>query len=209
MTNETQNDSENNRGKTKEGNQNITGNQTTPWNLNEEYDCGSKSWGEIKRDRYQFTTQSIFPACSSARTTIYAREAEDEQHFTVLFKLQHGRQHPAEKLPNGYSEGWDGQKVRQENVYKYDRADTILSQAGVKGLDRKFALQKVMGENLQGFSRYYEGGDGAALGFAALYKYDDREISKNSYLVDFAEKELGIDGEMLMDYVWRKYGGDE
>jgi len=61
---------------------------------------------------------------------------------------------------------------------------------------------------LTGFSRYYEGIDGAALGFATLYKYDDVEMAKNSYLVDVAEEMLGVDGEKLVEYVWRKYGGD-
>jgi hypothetical protein len=66
----------------------------------------------------------------------------------------------------------------------------------------------VMQEDLQGFSRYYEGIDGAALGFATLYKYDDVEMAKDSYLVDEAEEMLDVDGEKLVDYVWRKYGDD-
>jgi hypothetical protein len=65
-----------------------------------------------------------------------------------------------------------------------------------------------MEEDLQGFSRYYEGIDGAALGFATLYKYDDVEMAKDSYLVGEAEEMLGVDGEKLVDYVWRKYGDD-
>ena len=83
-----------------------------------------------------------------------------------------------------------------------------LSQAGVNGPVKEWAVQKVMEEDLQGFSRYYEGIDGAALGFATLYKYDDVEMAKDSYLVDGAEEMLGIDGEQLVDYVWRKYGDD-
>ena len=69
-------------------------------------------------------------------------------------------------------------------------------------------MQKVMRENLNGFSRYYEGIDGAALGFATLYKYDDVEMAKESYIVDEAEEMFGVDGEKLVDYVWRKYGDD-
>jgi len=65
-----------------------------------------------------------------------------------------------------------------------------------------------MQESLQGFSRYYEGIDGAALGFATLCKYDDVEMATDSYLVDEAEEMLDVDGEKLVEYVWREYGGD-
>jgi len=61
----------------------------------------------------------------------------------------------------------------------------------------------------QWFSRFYEGIDGAAVGFATLYKYQDVEEAKNSYLVDEAEEMLNIDGEKLVEYVWRKYGDDQ
>jgi len=50
--------------------------------------------------------------------------------------------------------------------------------------------------------------DGAALGFATLYKYDDVETAKNSYLVDKAEEMFGIAGEKLVEYVWREYEDD-
>jgi len=63
-----------------------------------------------------------------------------------------------------------------------------------------------MQENLQGFSRYYEGLDGAVLGFATLYKCDDVKEAKNSHLVDVAEEMLDVDGEKLVDYVWQNYG---
>lgn len=63
-------------------------------------------------------------------------------------------------------------------------------------------------ESLQGFSRYYEGIDGAALGFATFCKYDDVEMATGSYLVDEAEEMLDVDGEKLVKYVWREYGGD-
>jgi len=65
-----------------------------------------------------------------------------------------------------------------------------------------------MQEDLQGFSRYYEGLDGAVLGFATLCKYDDVAMAKDSYLVNEAEEMLDVDGEKLVDYVWRKYGND-
>lgn len=181
-----------------------------PLALEERLDTGSKSWGDVQKDKYQYDHQPSFPPCSTARTTLYAREADAdvEERYEVFFRLQHGRQHPFERQSNGYSEGWDGQKVRQEEVWKSCRAGIILSEAGVNGPVKSWAVQMVMREDLRGFSRYYEGIDGAAVGFATLYKYDNVEMAKNSYLVDEAEKMLGVDGEKLVEYVWRKYGDD-
>lgn len=181
-----------------------------PLALEERLDTGSKSWEEVQKDKYQYEHQPSFPPCSTARTTLYAREADDdmEERYDLFFRLQHGRQHPFERRSNGYSEGWDGQKVRQEDVWKFCRAHIILSRAGVNHPFDEWAVQMVMQEDLQGFSRYYEGIDGAALGFATLYKYDDVAMAKDSYLVDEAEEMLGVDGEKLVDYVWREYGDD-
>ncbi|ELZ30578.1 hypothetical protein C475_00510 [Halosimplex carlsbadense 2-9-1] len=181
-----------------------------PLALEERLDTGSKSWGDVQKDKHQYDHQPSFPPCSTARTTLYARDADGdmEERYEVFFRLQHGRQHPYERRSNGYSEGWDGQKVRQEDVWKFCRAHIILSRADVNGPVKEWAVQKVMAEDLQGFSRYYEGIDGASIGFATLYKYDDVEMANDSYLVEEAEKMLGIDGEKLMDYVWRKYGSD-
>jgi len=169
---------------------------------------GAKSWGDARRDKWYLHHRPSFPPCTSARTTLHAQDADDEDHFDVLFCLHHGRQHPAERRPNGYSEGWDGQKVRQEAVADFCRAHAILSQAGVIDPSKKWAVQKAMQEDLQGFSRYYEGLDGAVLGFATLYKYDDVAMAKDSYLVDEAEEMLGVDGEKLVEYIWRKHGDD-
>jgi hypothetical protein len=65
-----------------------------------------------------------------------------------------------------------------------------------------------MQENLNGFSRYYNGLDGAVLGFASLYEYDGETEAKESRLIEKGEDVVGVDGEMLVAYVWRKYGGD-
>ena len=79
---------------------------------------------------------------------------------------------------------------------------------------KRQSRRQVMREDLQGFSRYYAGLDGAAIGFATLYKYDDVEEAKTSHLVDWAEEMLErdgekLDGEKLVEYVWRKYGEDQ
>jgi len=181
-----------------------------PLALEERLDTGSKSWDDVEKDKGYLHHRPSFPPCTSARTTLHSRDADDDrrERYEVFFLLQHGRQHPAERRANGYSEGWDGQKVRPENVWKFYRAHIILSRAGVDGPIKEWVVDMVMQEDLQGFSRYYEGIDGAALGFATLYKYDDVAMAKDSYLVDEAEEMLGVDGEKLVDYVWREYGGD-
>jgi len=62
--------------------------------------------------------------------------------------------------------------------------------------------------NLTGFSRYYQGIDGAIVGFAALYQYDTMQEAMDSYLIDRAEEMFDFGVEALIEYVWRKYGGD-
>jgi len=168
--------------------------------LEERLDTGSKSWGDVQKDKHQYDLQASFPSCSKAHTTFYAQDAWDTKRYDRFFDLHHGRGHTYE--------GWDGQRVRQEHVFTHRRASAILSQVEIESFVKEQARSRVVREPLQGFSRFYEGIDGAAIGFATLYKYDDVEEAKNSYLVDKAEKMLGVDGEKLVDYVWREYGGD-
>ena len=70
-----------------------------PLALEERLDTGSKSWGDVQKDKHQYSTQSAFPACTSARTSFYAREARNPRLFNRLFPLQHGGGHTYE--------GWD------------------------------------------------------------------------------------------------------
>ena len=127
----------------------------------------------------------------------------------MLFLVQHGRQHPAERRPNGYSEGWDGQKVRQEDVGTYCLATVVLSQAGVTGHWLRRIARRVVRENLNGFSRHYDGAIGAALGFAMLELHDDVAEAKESRLATVASEKYKLDGEKLAEYVFRKYRGEK
>lgn len=161
-------------------------------------DTGSKSWDDWKKDQSQYDFQLNFPATSQARTTFYAREANNERKFDRFWSLQHGRGHTFE--------GWNGQRVRPENEFTYRRARVILSQAGVPESIRARVANRVVTEDLTGFSRYYKGVDGAAIGFASLYEYETKEAAETSYLVAKAEDLLDIDGVKLVSYVWRKYG---
>lgn len=175
--------------------------------LRERLDTGSKSWGDVQKDKHQYDHQSSFPSCSTARTTFYAREAdgEKEEKYDKLFLLHHGRQHPAERRPNGFDEEWEGQKVRQEDVWKFRRASLLISRVGITDPIKRWAVQRLMRENLKWFNASHQGIDGAAIGFAALYKYDEAEKAKESDLVDRAEDILGLDGEKLVKDVWNKY----
>jgi len=176
----------------------------------------SKYWEHKEKDRDQDEPSvSDFPACSKARTTFHARDVDDwesEQKFDRFWCLQHGRQHRAERRSNGYSEGWDGQKVRQETVADYLYGTTILVRAGVPQLVRKQAVERALKTNLNGFNRYYGGFEGATFGFAFLYNYDTPEQAKKSYLVDEADKWIDANSERftverLIDFVWNKHGG--
>ena len=168
----------------------------------------STEW-EIKKDKRNQHYRPSYPACTSARTTFRSNKAENKEKYDVLFLIQHGRQHPAERRPNGYSEGWDGQKVRQEDVGTYCLAAVVLSQADVKGYWLRRIAKRVVRENLNGFSRHYDGTIGAAFGFAMLELRDDVAEAKDSYLAEVASEQYDLDSEKLAEYVFRKYGGDE
>lgn len=174
-----------------------------PLALEEGVTCGSKSWGELQRDKNPYGHNPSFPETSPARTTFYAEDAPDDSpmRWNQFWRLQHGRGHTYEN--------WDGQRIRTEDRFNHQRACVILSRAHVKGIHRDEALRRVMAENLNGFSRHYDGVWGAALGFAALSRFSNRENAKSSHIVDMADEVIGINGEALIDYVWRTYEGGQ
>lgn len=171
--------------------------------------AGSKDWEDVQKDKWRQNHRPSYPACTSARTTFWAGDVENEEKFNRFHRLHHGRQHPAERRPNGYSEGWDGQKVRQENVEAYCRARVVLSQAGITGYWLRRIANRVVRENLNGFSRHYRGAIGAALGFAMLEMYDDVTEAKDSKLSEVASEKYDLNNKKLAEYVFRKYGGED
>ena len=180
--------------------------------LEESLASGSKDWAHIQRDKWYLHHRPSFPPCGSTRTTFRSWDTEDKEKFSKFnkfHKIHHGRQIPAERHPNGYSEGWDGQKVRQEDVGAYCLATVVLSQAGVTGYWLRRVAKRVVRENLNGFSRYYRGAIGAALGFAMLELHDDVTEAKESRIATVASEKYDLDGEKLAEYVFRKYGGEE
>jgi hypothetical protein len=94
----------------------------------------------------------------------------------------------------------------------YGRARAILQSCAVPKWAGKIAAKQTVNRNLNGFSRHYQGVDGACIGFALLLLYDAPADAKESYIVDFASSEIpDLDEEDLkglVDYVFRKYGGE-
>lgn len=171
-----------------------------PLSLEEEEDLGTKLWEHIQKDKYVYDYQPKFPGDSDARTSFHARGAqESEKLYERLWKYQHGRGHTFE--------GWEN-RSRQEDRDDFHRANAILSQLEVSDHVRDAARERVMRENLNGFSRYYQGLDGACVGFALLYRYDTVDQAKESHILERACKVINVDEEKLVEYVWRKYGGD-
>ena len=182
-----------------------------PINSHERFGTCPRGWTNAQIDKHVLSHNPSFPSATTAQTSFHAMDAPPqlEARYDRLFLLQHGRQHPYERVANGYSEGWEGQKVRIEHAYNITRARTILSHVGIHGPIAEWVAHQISTHDLQGFSRYYEGVDGAAIGFATLAKYDDVDMAKESYLASEVETYLGIDGEKLIEYVWRKYGGNQ
>ena len=164
--------------------------------LNDAFSAG-KSWAGAERPSAVHTR-------SDARTTFPAEYASNERQYNRLWKLQHGRGHTYE--------GWD-ERVRIEDCDKYDWACIVLSRAKVTEFVRTNALRRVMTEPLQGFSRYYAGTYGAALGFASLYQFDTPSDAKESAIADLTSEILekqGAEGtaDRLIDHVWDNYESD-
>lgn len=152
-------------------------------------------------------SQSRLAAVCPARTTFYAKEATKNDNnrgvdFDVLWKLNTGRGHTYESKSPGKT------TTRDDATWK--RCDAILQSCHVPDLERKRALSDTLGRNLNGFSRYYEGADGACVGFALLACHQKPEKAKLSTIAELASEVvpgLSQDDVMsLIDYVFRKYG---
>lgn len=176
-------------------------------------DAGSKQREALVRDKVAYSEDEPgFPTPSPAETTFYSDDVtvspllgkrwDSRSHkFARLWKLQHGRGHTFED--------WDGShRIRPDNRAQHHRARIVLARAEVTGPYRDAAMQKVMTENINGFNRYYRGVIGAALGFAALYRYETLDKATDSRLAEIAEETFDVEADRLFEYVWRKYGGD-
>jgi hypothetical protein len=179
----------------------------------EDLDAGSKQRTDFYRDKQAYTEdESGFPTPTHAETTFYEKDVNEESllgkrwdsqshKFNQLWRLQHGRGHT-------YEDWGDSHRIRSDDEAQYRRARLVLARADVADQYRDAALQKVMTENLNGFNRYYRGVIGAALGFAALDRYETVGEATDGYLADVAEEQFDVDAEALFEYVWSKYRGD-
>lgn len=174
---------------------------------------GSKQPEAFVRDKGAYTEDEPgFPTPSPAETTFYdddvngasllGKRWDSRSHkFDRLWKLQHGRGHTFEE--------WDdSHRIRSGDRAQYRRARIVLARADVGGQFRDAAIQRVMTENISGFNRYYRGVIGAALGFAALYRYETLDEATDSRLAEIAEEIFNVEADRLFEYVWQKYGGD-
>ena len=164
------------------------------------YNIKSNASIDTGRGPEQYSLDLNCPATSNARTTFFAKDVDSnskQQKFRRFWRLQHGRGHTYEDWNN---------RIRQEDVFTYRRSRAIVSQLDVSRTIYETVATWVLTENLNGFSRHYAGLDGATIGFAALLEYDTKEDALSSHLVDRSGEMLGIDGEKLIEYVWREYG---
>jgi hypothetical protein len=146
---------------------------------------------------------------STARTTFYVRDIDPikrrrRQQFDRLWKLQTGRGHTYEKDSSAKT------FARNDAVWK--RCDAILQSCEVPSWAKNWALKKVLNRNLNGFSRHYAGADGACVGFALRALCDTPTDAKETWIADAASEVVpSLDEDeiaSLIDFVFRKYGGD-
>lgn len=175
-----------------------------PLAITESLSTGSKQEANFHRDKYQFDYNGSFGSCSNSATTFHTKDIksfEKRAKFRALFLLNDGRAHP-DNGKNGYWEEFE-HRTRQSTEFKHNRADALLSQADAPKWVRHKIRDLVARENLNGFSRYYDGVDGAALGLATIEMHGTLEEAKQSHLREYAEEEFDFDWEKLVEYVWR------
>lgn len=145
-------------------------------------------------------------AVSGHRTTfhVYDIDAEDSERrnrFNRMWKYQVGRGHTWADNPL-YKH-----TVRDDATWK--RCDAILQNCEVPSFERELALRTTLSERLHGFSRHYNGADGACIGFALIEMFDSPKAAKGSWVAKNAADDVpGFDPETvnkLIEYVFRKY----
>lgn len=170
---------------------------------------GSKEKSDVNLDKVRRRHRPSHPPLG-ARTTFWSSDLDSEEKcrkYNKLHPLQHGRQHPAEPYLDGYSESWDGQKVRQEDVGTYRLGAVLLSRADVDGYWLRRICGKLAQRDLRSFNAHHGGLAGATFGFAMVELYDDAEEAKQSRLAREAQSydQFDIDSAELADYVFREW----
>lgn len=118
-------------------------------------------------------------------------------------------------LQTGRRQTWEDDNrrkttVRREATFKH--CDAILQSCEVPERIRRAALRKTVSNELRGFSRYYSGADGACVGFALMFMFDNKEEAESSWVADRAADSVPEFDEgtvkKLIDYVFENYDGD-
>jgi hypothetical protein len=119
-----------------------------------------------------------------------------------MWKLHHGRGH-----------AWDdvGKETARDD-YTRKRCKTILQQCEVPDWAESWAVSQIFSKNLNGFNRHYAGSDGACIGFALVSMYDSSDDAEGTFfarraaevIVEFEAEDI----RNLLDYTFRKYGGE-
>lgn len=143
------------------------------------------------------------------RTTFREYDIDSSrQNRRKLFKRLWG-------LQTGRRQTWEDDNrrkttVRREATFKH--CDAILQSCEVPEWIRRAALRKTVSNELQGFSRYYSGADGACVGFALMFMFDNKEEAKSSWVADRAADSVPkfdqSTVENLIDYVFENYDED-
>ena len=138
-------------------------------------------------------------ATTSAQTTFYAHDVPTrERLFDRLYLLNRGRGHTWEDDSDRKS------AVRTEGMLL--RCDAILQSCEVPNRARRAALRQVQRRDIRGYSRYYEGADGACVAFALTQLFDTPADAKDSEVASRAADVIpGLDEstvEKMIDYAF-------
>lgn len=160
---------------------------------------------DIQWNGHQYLVDSN-QGVTSFRTTfrvfdIDSKRQKLRKRFDQLWKLQTGRRHTWE------DDNYRKTVVRNDATWK--RCDAILQSLETPDWVRETALRRTVSTNIQGFSRYYSGSDGACVGFALVSMFDSTKDAKSSWIAyKAAEVVPGFDQdtiENLIDYTFDNY----
>ena len=134
-------------------------------------------------------------ATTSARTTFYARDVSDNRElFNRLYVLNRGRGHTWEE------DSYRKSAVRTEGMLL--RCDAILQSCEVPNWVRRAALRQVRRQDLRGYSRYYEGSDGACVAFGLVVLFDTAREAKESEIASRAASVVpGFDEGIVQEMI--------
>ena len=141
-------------------------------------------------------------ATTSARTTFYARDIPDkEEKYERLYILNRGRGHTWEDD--------SGRKSAVRTEATLLRCDAILQSCEVPEWVRRSALRQIQRRDLRGYSRYYNGADGACVAFALVLLFDTPTEAEESKVASQAANVVPNFDEStvkkMIEYTFKKW----